>query len=310
MKLLVTGASGFIGSYLCKKLVDDGHEVQGLSRWAKSDSARLTMAHKNFTLLKCDIANFNQVREVFTNQRYDVIFHMAAFLPGQPTEDPLSFVETNVKGTLNLLQAAQLENHTRVIYSSSMTVYGAAKYLPVDEKHPTEPVSLYGLTKLIGERICQFYAEQYGFKVLILRYAGVFGPGKKEGAIYNFVTRVLQNESPVIYSDGRDVWDTLHVNDVVTANCLALENIDRHGLEIVNIGAGRGINVTEVARKVVDLTGAQVDIKFGTAPGLPDFYYDISKAQALLGFKPTSFDTSLTEYIRWERSRKLNSGGG
>lgn len=307
MRLLVTGATGFIGSHLCERLLVDNYEVWGISRLTETGNVTDIQNRQNFHLLKCDITDSDEIWDIFRRNKFDAIFHVAARLSAQPADDPFPYFETNVKGTLNVLRAAHLGNVRNVVYSSSMNVYGMPKYLPVDESHPTEPVNLYGLTKLMGEMFCQLYTRIYGFKVIILRYSGVFGSRKGWGAISNFIDRALKNESPVIFSDGSDVWDTVYVKDVVAANILALANLDRLEFGIFNIGIGKGINVTDVANKILDLTGSTAKPRFGSAPSLPTFIYDISKAENMLGFTPTSFDEGLQEYVEGEKSQSLKA---
>lgn len=304
MRLLVTGGSGFVGSHLCRRLLADNHEVWSMSRLTKTGNVTDIQNRQNFHLLKCDIADFEEVRSIFCKNKFDAIFHMAACLSAQPADNPLPYLETNVKGTLNILQAACLEKNTnKVIYSSTMNVYGVAKYLPVDEKHPTQPVNMYGLTKLMGEMLCRLYTQLYNFEVVVLRYSGVFGPRKEWGAIYNFTNQALKNEALGIFSDGSDVWDTIYVKDVVNANMLALDNIEKLGFEIFNIGMGEGVNIAELATKVIELSGSTAKPSFGTAPALPAFYYDIAHAKNALGFTPTPFDEGLREYVEWQKSQ-------
>ena len=307
MRLLVTGAIGFIGSHLCEGLLAAGHEVWGISRLTKTGNVAETQNHQNFHLLRCDITDSDELQAIFHRNKFDAIFHLAARLSTQPADDPFPYFETNVKGTLNILRTAHMEDVRNVVYSSSMNVYGVPEYLPVDEGHPTKPVNLYGLTKLMGEMSCQLYARIYGFKAIILRYSGVFGPGKAGGAIFNFVDKALRNEPLVIFSDGSDVWDTVYVKDVVAANILALANIDRLGFESFNIGIGKGINITDVANKILGLTGSAAKPTFGSAPSLPTFVYNISKAENMLGFTPTTFDECLKEYVEQEKSQRLTA---
>lgn len=308
MKLLVTGASGFVGSHLCERLLADNHEVWGISRLTETARLADIQNKQNLHLLRCDIANFKEVRGIFSKNKFDAIFHTAACLFAQPTDDPFPYFEVNVKGTLNILQAAYLDKSaSKIIYSSSMNVYGVAKYLPVDEHHSTEPVNVYGLTKLMGESFCALYARLYKFKTVILRYSGIFGPRRRGGAIYNIITKALRNEPPVIFSNGSDIWDTLHVKDVAAANLLALANVEALGFEIFNIGMGKGINVGHIANQIVNLVGSTARPNFGTAPVLPAFYYDISKSRNMLGFNPAPFTERLREYVEWEKHQSLKA---
>ncbi len=303
MKLLVTGATGFIGSHMCEGLLDRGEEVYGLSRLKDTSKISEFMTHPRFHIVKGDITDFDLLYRLFQENRFQAIFHMAVYQPPQHTDEPFPYFETNVMGVVSILQAAYLAGINRIIVSSSMNVYGRAKYSPVDEKHPTEPSNLYGLTKLMGDMFCQYYAQEFGMKVIILRYSGVFGPRRERGAISNFATMTLAGKPPIIFSNETEQWDTVYVKDVVMVNILALANIDKFKFEIFNIGTGHGVKVADVAEKVIELTGSPVKPKFGNATPSPTFVYDISKAKALLGFNSRPFEQGLAEYIEWEKER-------
>lgn len=304
MNIGVTGGSGFIGSHISKQLISDGHDVTSISRSPRTTNVARILEHKRYHPLSCDITDFEAVQSILHENKFDAIFHLAAHLLSDgDAPDPLPYLETNVRGTVNILQAAYLENVNKIIYSSSMNVYGLAKYLPVDENHPVEPINQYGLTKLMAEMYCRHYAQVYGFKIIILRYSGVFGPGRQGGAIFNFIDRALKNEPPIILSD--EVWDTIYVKDVVTANMLALTKLDELGFEAFNIGIGEGIKVSDVANKIINFTGSKAKPMFGNTASYPAFFYDISKAKEVLRFTPTPFDESLKEYIELKKSQNL-----
>lgn len=301
---LVTGATGFIGSHLCRRLLGAGHTVYGTCRITGPEKIENILANPDFKLLECDITDFEAVHDLMRDHRFDAVFHTAAYIPRMPAADPFHVFDVNVRGTLNILHASYLKNVRKIIYSSSMSVYGNPQYLPVDERHRTEPVSHYGLTKLMGEMFCELYAQQYNLNIVILRYSGVFGPYKNSGAISNFIDSALRNKSPVISGDGTDVWDTIYVSDAVTANLLALDYKNEKGIDVFNIGRGEGVNVTDIANRIVSLCGstAKPVIGIGTEHGGIQFFYNISKAEEVLGFMPTSLENNLKEFIEWKKS--------
>jgi len=298
-KVLVSGATGFIGSHISKLLLDQGYSVVGIGRLNNVSSVDEFKSHRNFELIKCDIRNYNEVLCVIETLNPDIIIHTAAVLPNSNNLEPIQYCETNVCGTYNLLRSAYKCNVKNIIYTSTMNVYGKPTYLPVDEFHSAEPINEYGVTKLMGEIFCRLYSEQYGINVIILRYSGVFGPMREDGVIYNFIESALANKPLVIFSDGSDVWDTIHVDDATKAIMLAIENISRFNFEIFNIGNGKGVNLLEMANKIVELTNSNSKIVIEDKNNSIKFYYDISKVQKLLKFTPSLMEESLNKFVQY-----------
>lgn len=271
-KVLVTGANGFIGSHLYNALDRKGYDVVDLD--------------------KTDIRDFKKILRIFKKEKPYGVFHLAAILP--PEENKTLF-DVNTKGTFNLLEVCRLEGVRRFIYSSSMSVYGKnIEYLPVDERHPTNVSDFYGLTKLLGEELVRFYAKQYNLNVVVLRYSGVYGPGKDQGAVAYFIKNAKLNKPLRILNNIS--WDIIYVKDVVEANIKAFEKLDKIKFEVINIGTGKEINIKDLAKKITRITGSKSKIIFNkskksSAPR--HFYFNINKAKRLLKFKPCSYDTAL-----------------
>lgn len=284
MRVIVTGSKGFIGSNLSAELERLGYEVFGLDK----DNCELSD-------FKCAHANITKIQP-------EAIFHLAAQLPDIGAE-PEIFFRNNVHSTFNLLESVRaLEKKPGFIFASTMNVYGKPKYLPVDEKHPLEPVNIYGLTKSLAESLFRFYVQSLGYKVITLRFSGVFGPGRNSGAIASFISKALKNEDIEIDSDGSDVWDTVHIKDVVIVSFKALEKIDSADYNVFNIGYGKGLIVKEAAESIIALTHSSSKIKFGRMRDRINFYYDISKARKELGFIPSSFEGNLRDFIAYKKS--------
>ena len=274
-KVLITGANGFIGSHLCEALNKKGYDVAHLG--------------------KADIRDFKEILKIFKKQKPYGVFHLAALLP--PGENN-AFFDVNVKGTFNLLEACRLCDVKRFIYSSSMSVYGDAKYLPVDEKHPNNTSDFYGLSKLLGEELVKLYIKQYDLNAIILRYSGVYGPGKKQGAVANFIKNA-KLDKPLTITHNIS-WDIIYIKDVVEANIMAFEKADKLRFEIINIGSGKEINIKDLAEKIIQITGSKSKIRILASHGSlapRHFYFNINKAKRLLKFKPQSYDTSLKANI-------------
>lgn len=268
-KVLVTGANGFIGSNLCKSLTQGGYHVVDLG--------------------KTDIRDFKEISKILKKHKPYGVFHMAAILPSGENR---VFFDVNVKGTFNLLEACRLSGVRKFIYSSSMSVYGKdIKYLPVDEKHPINPYDFYSLTKFLGEELVKLY----NFDSVILRYSGVYGPGKEQGAVANFIRNAKLNKPLKILNNIS--WDIIYVKDVVEANIKAFEKADKLRFEIINIGSGKEINIKDLAEKIIEITGSKSKIISNKTSPCLHFYFNINKAKKLLNFKPQSYDTSLKANI-------------
>ena len=303
-KVLISGVTGFIGSHISKLLLDQDYSVVGISRLNNASKINEFNRHRNFELIKCDIINYNELLDIVKTTNPDVIIHAAALLPKSNNFELVQYYKTNVCGTYNLLRSACKCNVRSIIYTSTMNVYGIPKYLPVDEFHSTEPVNEYGITKLTGEMFCKIYSEQCGINVIILRYSGVFGPKRENGAIYNFIESALANKPLVIFSDGSDLWDTIHVDDAIEAIMLAIENIRRFKFEIFNIGYGKEVNLLEIANKIIELTKSNSKIVIEDKIKHAKFYYEISKAQKLLKFTPPPIEENLNKFIRYIKLAK------
>ena len=300
-KALVTGGAGFIGSHVVDKLVGERIEVVVLDNLSTGSRRNV---HPSAMLVEGDVCDLALVKKLALD--VDVVFHQAARVSirksiGEFYED----ATVNLLGTLNVLKAiSESRKVKKLIYASSMAVYSEARYLPIREDHPTEPVSPYGIAKLASEKYCLQVAQQHGFDVLILRYFNTFGPRQTltpyVGVITIFINLALEHRPPVIFGNGKQTRDFVHVEDVADANILAMKS--EVGRGIFNIGSGKGTAIAEVARMVLERINPAMRPDYGPKqPGEPtDSVADISRATDVLNFRPKwTLDDKLDELINW-----------
>jgi len=278
MKILITGSSGQLGSYLVEALHKD-HIVIGLDKKASK-----------YTNIVGDIRDFNLVKNIV--KHVDVIIHCAAQISEDfSVKNPLIDAEINIIGTLNLLLASKEVKLKKFIYISSSAVYGEAVYLPIDEKHPKNPKSPYGVSKLAGENYAIAFREIFKVPTICIRPFNIYSEREDPksptaGVISIFVHRVKNNKSPIIFGNGCQTRDFIHALDVVNMILLAL---NYEGDEIVfNCGTGKPTSINELARLIISLSGKNLEpIYTDERPGdIKHNYADIRKAQKILDFKP------------------------
>ena len=256
MRAIVTGGAGFIGSNLVDQLIDDGHDVFIFDNLSTGKVENVNS--KAWFEERIDISSDTMrwyMSEFMRANEIDTIFHLAAAARVQPSiEDPLSFNETNVTGTLALLKAAVDNKVNRFIFSSSSSVYGEVSYTPTDENHSLNPMSPYGAQKLIGEIYCKQFYETYGLQSTCLRYFNVYGERQLlEGAytlvMGKFAQQILDGKRMTIRGDGEQRRDFIYVGDVVKANILAATTEVRAATRAkpINIGNGNNYSVNDIA---------------------------------------------------------------
>ncbi len=295
-KVLVTGVSGFVGSHLCDLLLIKGYKVIGTSFNDKQKAERFK-SDKNFQMVQCDIRNFDNVFKILKKYKPDGVFHTAAILPSKDKDDaPVDFFDVNTLGTLNLLEVCRLLNIKKFVYSSSTSIYGRnPKCVRANEKFPESPSDFYELTKLAGENFCKLYSQRYNVKTIILRYAGVFGPGRRQGAVAVFIKNALLNKP--LHILGNMSWNMVYVKDVAKANILAFEKLDKLNFEIINIANNREINIKDLAKKIIKISGSKSEIKISKSSSSFCLSCSNDKAKKILKFKTLSMDQALTEHI-------------
>ena len=296
MKILVTGAAGFIGSHVADAYINAGHEVTIVDNLS---TGRMENVNPKTRFRKIDLRS-SELTEVFRDGGFEVVNHHAAQMDVRKSvEDPIYDAEVNALGTINLLQQCIKNGVKKFIFASTGgAVYGEQDYFPADEAHPNRPLCPYGITKLMGEKYLFYYQAVHGLENVILRYSNVYGPRQnphgEAGVVAIFTTRLLAGQQPIINGDGKQTRDYVYVGDVVRANVLAL---NFNSSDCFNIGTGTESDVNEIFQKLNTITGAQMPEKHG----LPKegeqrrSLLSYAKAKKILGWQP---EVDLEEGLR------------
>jgi nucleoside-diphosphate-sugar epimerase len=318
MSVLVTGGSGFIGSYLVEALLQRGASVRVLDNLTTGHRANLAgaLAHSEglgtVTFIAGDIIDRKTVQNVVKGVEY--VLHQAA-LPSvqRSVEDPVTSNLVNVEGTLNVLVAAREAGVRRVVYASSSSVYGDSPQLPKVESMPTNALSPYAVSKLAAEAYCRAFTRVYGLETVSLRYFNVFGPRQDPNSLYaavlpRFIEALLAKKPPVIYGDGMQSRDFTYIENVVQANLLALDAVGVGG-ETFNIACGESINLKAVLQYLAEFSNQVVEPEY-QAPRAGDVKHslaDISKAERMLGYRPViPFREGLKRTFEFLRQRRAS----
>lgn len=261
MKVMVTGGAGFIGSSIVDELIKTGHTVGVVDDLRTGKKVNLNNLSKFYNI---DI-NSNELNGVFEEFRPEVVIHHAAQVSvNKSMVDPLYDEESNIRGTINLLNCCVNYGVRKIIYASSAAVYGIPKSLPIHEDHPVEPISFYGISKYVPETYIKIYSELHGLNYTIFRYANVYGPRQDQfgegGVISIFLNKILMKENIVINGDGLQTRDFVFVQDVVAANLAALNHGDSKTL---NISTNNKVSINDLVAIMSNVTQEKVDYVHG-----------------------------------------------
>jgi UDP-glucose 4-epimerase len=293
MRVVVTGGAGFIGSHVVDVLLDEGVEVVVLDNLStgKLENIKSHMKNPNFRFVRGDIRIPKTVREVLKGA--DAVVHEAAAKSVTLSfKNPKLTYEINVRGTLNVLQAASDVGVRRVVFASSAAVYGDQQTLPMQESLKPKPLSPYGESKLLGEQECLKFSKEGRIETVCLRYFNVYGrrmtSGPYAGVMLNFAKRIRKNLPPIIYGDGKQTRDFIHVRDIAEATKNALFREKAAG-EVINVGSGRSTTINKLCALFLQISG-KTDLRPLYQPPRPGEIRhsraDIKRAKRILGFKP------------------------
>lgn len=313
MKILITGAAGFIGSHLCEKLLEDGNTVVGFDnfdpfyeRAIKENNLKTSVLNESFKLIEGDIRDSESVKKLFDEHSFEVVVHLAAKAGVRPSiEDPTAYNKVNVLGTLNILEMMKKNDIKRLVFASSSSVYGNSTDVPYKETmNVNNPISPYAATKIAGELLCYNYWHLYKISATCLRFFTVYGPRQRpEMAIAKFVKKAYDGNLISIYGDGSSCRDFTYIEDIIQGVVVSTER--DLGFEIINIGESETIDLNSLLELIKELTGC--DLKTENLPMQPGdvdkTFANIDKAKRLLDYAPvTSVREGIKQYISWLRS--------
>lgn len=302
MKALVTGGAGFIGSNVVSLLLAKRIDVKVLDNLSTGYKKNLESMPVDF--IEGDVRDTELVESA--TREVDMIFHLAASIGNvKSLNNPREDSEINVLGTLNILEAARKAKVGRIIYSSSAAIFGELITMPIDEGHPQNPDSPYGVSKLAAEKYMLCFGKLYGMTVICLRYFNVYGVNQRYDAYGNvipiFADRLITGEPLIIYGDGEQTRDFVNVKNVAMANYLAATMAKESA--VYNMGSGTNITINELARLVQEASGITATSIVHAPPRPAEVRHcraDITRANEDFGFSPDSdIRTGLKEYFDW-----------
>lgn len=311
MKILVTGAAGFIGSHLSEKLLANGCHVVGVDNFddfyapaVKWQNLEKCLENDSFGLVEADIRDAEAMNET-AQQGIDVIVHLAARAGVRPSiENPVLYADVNINGTVVMLEAARKNGVKKFVFGSSSSVYGNNKKIPFSEDDNVDfPISPYAATKKACELICHTYYSLYKIDMTCLRFFTVYGPRQRPDlAIHKFAALIERGQPIPVFGDGGMMRDFTYIDDIIAGTVAAIEKCG--GYNIYNLGESEPIKLSQLIEQIENALGKKAKKEYlPEQPGdVVRTYADISKAQRDLGYKPgTNIEQGLAKFVEWLR---------
>lgn len=316
-KILITGGAGFIGSHLCDRLLKDGHFVCCLDNFnnyydplIKLNNINHNFANPNFKLLIEDTENKEKLNYIFEQYDIDIVIHLAARAGVRGSiEHILDYRDTNIIGTINLLELCKIHNIKNFIYASSSSVYGNNAKIPFNEDDDVnQPISPYATTKRTCELFCYTYHNLCKINTLILRFFNVYGPrNRPDMAHFTFTKAIFEGTLIKKYGDGSVSRDYTYIDDIVEGIALSLNK--NLGFEIINLGNNQPVTLTRMIETLETYTGKKAVTQDAPLPAgdVVRTYADISKAKKMLGWEPkTSYEEGVKKLVEWYKKTNKN----
>ena len=312
MKILVTGAAGFIGYHLCKSLLEDDYEVLGIDNINDYYDPNLKLARleqlkplKNFKFEKVDISDRKSITQSFQSFKPHKVVNLAAQAGVRYSiENPYAYMNSNLVGFLNIIELCRHNNVEGFIYASSSSVYGGNTKIPFSVKDRVDnPISLYAASKKSNELIANSYSHLYGLNTIGLRYFTVYGPwGRPDMAMLIFTRKILAGEPIPVFNNGNMKRDFTFINDIISGTRAAIDK--NYKCEVFNLGNHKSEQLMDVVSLIEQNLGKKAEIDFQPMqPGdVPESFADIDKSIEMLDYKPTTnVDVGVEKLISWYR---------
>lgn len=318
MNILVTGAAGFIGSHVAEVLLARGDEVTGLDNFndyydpaRKRANVALLTREPRFTLHKADVRDAETMERICTESRFDTVVHLAAMANVRYSIEraPL-YVDVNVRGTVNLLEAARKASIPHFVFASTSSVYGRTERLPFREDDPLgRPLAPYPATKIAGEVMGHAYHKLFGLSFTALRFFSVYGPrGRPDMMPYIVTDCIVHDREFALYEAGEMYRDWTYITDIVSGVVTTVDH--PMGYEIINLGHGEPVRMADFVELVEELVGEKAKMTTPPAPSSEPAinYADTTKARELLGYEPAiSVSEGMHRFWEWYQSEILKS---
>ncbi len=314
---LVTGGAGFIGSSLTEKLLNEGNRVIAIDNFCdyyspllKEKNIKDFLDNPNYKLYRTDIRNSEDIKKIFSDNKIDVIVHLAAMAGVRPSiENPLLYQEVNGMGTQNILEAAKLNNINSLVMASSSSVYGNCKEIPFRENMIVDfAISPYAATKKSNEVMAHVYHKLNNMNIIMLRFFTVYGPKQRPDLAINKFTRLmLEGKSIPMYGDGTTSRDYTYIDDIVDGIIKSCDYVEKNDnvYEIINLGSNNPISLKEMINTIGEVLNVEPNIEvLPMQPGDVDrTYADITKANKLLGYNPSiTFKEGIEKFVLWYKN--------
>ncbi len=317
--VLITGGAGFIGSHLVDHLLAEGDRqmtvVDDFNDFyepaIKRENVRAHLRNPSYQLCEADIRDQSALRRVFDENDFDCLVHLAARAGVRPSlTQPQLYAETNINGTLNLLELARERGIKQFIFGSSSSVYGINAKVPFSEDDPTgQPISPYAATKAAGELLCHTYSHLYGLRCVCLRFFTVYGARQRPDLAIHKFARLISAGKPIpVFGDGATRRDYTYIDDCI-AGVRAAIDYNASDFEVINLGESRTVELRELISLLEKELGRPAIIdRQPLQPGdVPQTFADISKARRLLGYNPrTQIEEGMRRFVEWFREAHLS----
>jgi nucleoside-diphosphate-sugar epimerase len=311
---VVTGAAGFIGSNVARQLLEEGHFVLGIDELNAAYDPRIKEWRKtkldqyqNFSFVKQDISQLDVMKEICGGRQYDAVFNLAARAGVRASvENPHSFVDTNMTGTLNMLEICKCYDIPKFILASTSSVYGKDAPSPTPEDAETSfPLQPYAASKKGAEAMCHAYHFLFGIDVTIFRYFTVYGPaGRPDMVMFRFGKWITEGEEVVIFGDGEQTRGFTYVDDIASGT---IKGLKKTGFQIINLGGHESISINTLVEMMEGMIGKKAQTKYYPAQkaDMRSNLADVSKAKALLDWNPkVTLQDGIQNLVDWYQQER------